>query len=431
MTESERIHIRMFKGAAAVVAAIGLLVGLAAPASAVTVSGLYNADVAVAGSGPDDLRAGYAEGLRRVMVRVSGSRDVLAMDGVDEVLSNAESLLLAYQVRRNDGETRMQMSFGAVGVNRALASISAPVWGANRPLTLAWVAVEDRGDRKLITAASEGADREEEATASWRKHFLAAAEERGLPVAFPSSSVQGDRALLSDLWGQFTGRIREASADMSHDALALMRVSRSGGQWRAGWVFDGMSMGSSEQSVTAASPEELARAVVGRWADAYASRYAVAAGEVGDSPRVDIVLEGVNSLADYGNVNKALSGFTPVVSVGASRVRNERLTVQVTFTGELDQLRQYIALDPRFVVMDAQPEEASLPRTVPATGALAEPQPVSELAGSDAQNPEAALFVYQPLLDSDEQDAEQAFESLYQVLYYRWQPAPVVSGGSD
>lgn len=423
---------KMFRSVAFLVAAAAsLLLTLAGPAAAVTVSGLYNVDVAVDGTGADDLQAGYAEGLRRVMVRVSGSRDVLELDGIDEVLANAESLLLAYQVRRNDGESRMQMSFGAVGVNRALASISAPVWGANRPLTLAWVAVEDRGDRQLVVAASDESGREDGATAGWRQHFLAAADERGLPVAFPPQSVQGDRALLSDLWGQFTGRIREASADMSHDAIALMRVSRSGGQWRAGWVFEGMSMGSAEQSVTADNPAELARAVVGRWADAYASRYAVAAGEVGDSPRVDIVLEGVSSLADYGQIGKALSGFTPVVSVGASRVRNERLTVQVTFTGELDQLRQYIALDPRFVVMEGLPEEREPVRAAPEIEPQLNAQPVAEPAQADDQNPETPLFQYQPLQDGDEQDAEQAFESLYQVLYYRWQPAPVVRGGGD
>jgi len=411
--------------------AVALSMLLAGPASAVTVSGLYNVEVAVDGTGSNDLKAGYAEGLRRVMVRVSGTRDVLQLEGVDDVLKDAESLLLAYQVRREGGESRLQMSFGAVGVNRALASINAPVWGANRPLTLVWAAIEDRGERKLLTAAADDGERGDSAVADWRRAFLAAAEERGLPLAFPPQNVQGDRALLSDLWGQFVGRIKEASSDLSHDALSLMRVSRSGGQWRAGWVFDGMSMDASEQSVTAADPEELARRVVGRWADAYASRYAVAAGEVGESPRVDIVLEGVNSLADYGNVGKALTSFTPVVSVGASRVRNERMTVQVTFTGELDQLKEYIALDPRFVVMEGQPEEAAPAPRAAAAAPVAEPDGAEEPGEPGDQYPEEALFVYQPLDDGDEQDAEQAFESLYQVLYYRWQPAPVVRGGGS
>ena len=47
--------------------------------------------------------------------------------------------------------------------------------------------------------------------------------------------------------------------------------------------------------------------------------------------------------------------------------------------------------------------------------------------GEDSES----LFVYQPLMVEDEQDAEQAFESLYQVLYYRWQPATVIETPGD
>lgn len=91
-------------------------------------------------------------------------------------------------------------------------------------------------------------------------------------------------------------------------------------------VFDGMAMNTGEESVTAQTPEALAEAVINRWAELYASRYAVAASEVGDSPQVDIVLRGVTSLEDYARANKVLEGLTPVVRVGAHRVRDEQLT---------------------------------------------------------------------------------------------------------
>src|SRR5690554_2043471 len=241
-----------------------------------------------------------------------------------------------------------------------------------------------RGNRSLLTRTGAGAD--------WRNAFLAAATVRGLPIEFPSENLSENRALMSDLWGQFVGRIEKASEDVSYDVLALVRVSRSGGQWRAGWVVDGMGMDAAERSVTAASPEDLAQVIVDQWAEQYASRYAVAAGEVGDSPKVDVVFEGVSTLADYGRINKVLEGLTPVVSVSATRIRGERLTARIAFTSELEQLKEYIALDPRFVPAEGSPAEAQ---------------------------------------SADELDAEQAFESLYQVLNYRWQPAPVVRSGED
>lgn len=411
-----------------------MLVMIGSPVSAVTVSGLYSVEVPVAGSSESELKDGYADGLARVFVRVSGSRSVLEREGVPALLENAESLLLSYQfLRDEEGGSRLRMGFGAVGVNRALASVDAPVWGANRPLTLAWVAVEDRGARTLVTAADDNAS---EPFDSWQAAFSAAARNRGLPISLPPSQLSGNRELLSDIWGQFIGRIQDRSDDLDHDVLAVMRVSRSGGQWRAGWVFDGMGMDVGEEAVTAASPGALAEAVINRWADLYAERYAVAAGDIAESPQVDIVVRGVSSLADYGDVNNVLGGLTPVVSVGAARVKGDQLTLRVAFSGELDQLREYIALDPRFV-----PLEGDSPAPETNSQAMAEPPAQGDLPaagderateaddGQGGMEPgEASLFTYQPV-EVDEQEAEEAFESLYQVLYYRWQPASVIGSG--
>lgn len=415
-----------------------LLAGLCAPASAVTVPGLYAADVPVASASADDLAEGYAAGLSKVFVRISGTRDVLSMDGVNSLLADAESLLLSYQVLRSEsGESRLRMTFGAVGVNHALASVNAPVWGANRPLTLAWIAVEDRGSRLLLTESGGGAS-----TDVWQSAFKQAAGDRGLPVAFPQESFAGKRELLSDIWGQFIRRVRTASADIDHDALALVRISRSGGQWRAGWVFDGNAMDAGEESLMADSPEALAQAVVNRWTELYASRYAVAAGEAGESPQVDIVVRGVSTLSDYGKITNVIDGLTPVVSVGATRVKENQLTLRVAFSGELDQLREYIALDPRFVALNSEPKN-TFDRPDAASGmkvVKAKRKPAPEGARPDATGESGAsdtgggqresqpVFSYQPLA-VDEQEAEEAFESLYQVLYYRWQPTPVI--GAD
>lgn len=420
-----------------------LLVGLSAQVNAVTVSGLYSARVPVAGSLPEQLAQGYTDGLSRVLVRVSGSRDVLAMEGVEEVLSDAESLLLSYQVARDEsGESVLSLSFGAVGVNRALASINAPVWGANRPLTLAWIAAEDRGSRTLVTRPDMGA--EPEADGDWRAAFDEAARQRGLPLLLPPAKFASERELLSDIWGQFIGRVRTASEDLDHDVLGLVRISRSAGQWRAGWVFDGMAMNAGEESVTAPTPEALAEAVINRWAEAYASRYAVAASEVGDSAQLDIVLRGVSSLEDYARVNNILEGLTPVVSVGAYRVRDEQLTLRVAFSGELDQLREYIALDPRFVPIkpdlpaepsgvsgdpvNQQPSAAKAAETMSENGEGQRSGPEQQLPTDETAGD--ALFGYQPV-PVDKEEARESFKSLYQVLYYRWQPSSVTGSSGD
>ncbi|MEP1215012.1 MAG: DUF2066 domain-containing protein [Marinobacter sp.] len=410
----------------------GLLALLAAPAAAVTVTGLYSVEVPVAGSQPADLAQGYADGLSRVFVRVSGSREVLDNEGVRALLDDAESLLQSYQFLRSDrNQHRLRMSFGAVGVNRALASVDAPVWGANRPLTLAWIAVEDGGRRALVHADGQDSSGNDE----WRRIIQDAAVDRGLPVSLPPADYSQDRELLSDIWGQFTSSVRRASAELEHDLVSLVRVRRSGSQWRAGWVFDGMGLDSAEQSVTADTREELASRLIGRWAEMFADRYAVAGSDLDEAPRVDIVVHGVTSLTDYARVSDALESLSPVTEAGATQARQDQLKLRVVFSGEMEQLKQYIALDARLVPLsdaevsrmpagddnDGSERSAEQPVLPAPDGGIALAEDNAETASTSA-NP---LFVYQPLL-VDKEESEQAFESLYQVLHYRWQPASII-----
>jgi hypothetical protein len=349
---------------------------LAAQAQAVTVNNLYSANVALQGSGPEALAASYGVGLREVLVRVAGSREVLERDGVDGVLGTAESMLTSYQILSAGAESRVQMSFGAVAVNQALASIQAPVWGANRPLTLAWVALEENGVRALITDTGtlDGA------SAEFRSGLENASRVRGLPLVLPVVGAAGNRELLSDIWGQFVSRVRDASNDVGRDVMALVRVSRSGDQWRAGWVMDGFSSDSpGEQAVNADSPAALAQAIVDRWTELYVSRYGASGGEAGKQPTVDLVLQGVTKLADYAKVSQALAQINAVENVVPVEVKGSELILRLTFSGELNQLRDYITMDSRLV-------------SQPATAGPSE---------------------------------EQALQALYPVLIYRWQPSPV------
>ncbi|MCG2580862.1 MAG: DUF2066 domain-containing protein [Marinobacter sp.] len=410
---------RLFRHILPLAGALALLAVF--PVGAATVSGLYTVEVPVAGGQPGQLRQGYADGLEKVLIRVSGNSNIRGQAGVQSLLEDAESLLQSYQLLRGEGGDRLRMSFGAVGVNRALASVDAPVWGANRPLTLAWIAVEEQGSRALLTSDA-GAD---SAGSPWSMAFRQAAADRGLPINLPPASMAGNRELLSDIWGQFTNRVKSASGALDHDLMALVRVSRSGNQWRAGWIFDGMGMDEGEQSVTAGSERALAEKVIDRWADAFASRYAVAAGDVGDLPKVEIIVQGVSTLQDYGNIIRVLDNLTPVQDVGASRVAGDQLTLRVAFSGELEQLREYIALDTRFVPLSS----AEAVNNEPAAQSSPEQSPEEPPVGAVQESPDAMsdpLYAYQPLLSGSE-EAEETFESLYEILHYRWQPASVIS----
>lgn len=413
-----------------------LLAGLCAPAAAVTVDGLYSIQVPVAGSAPDDLKRGYADGLRLVLLRVSGERDIMNRDGIESLLDEAQTLVQSYQFLRapgGGGQDRLSMTFGAVGVNRALASLDAPVWGANRPLTLAWVAVEDRGGRQLLSEGGASSDK------AWTQAFSEAAINRGLPLELPPTDRGADRRLLSEVWGQFMGPVRDASENIDHDLLSVVKISRRGDQWQGAWHLEGNGFDTGDETVNGASPDQLAEEIVGAWADMLAARYAVAAGDVEDATRVDVVVDAVSSLEDYASVQRTLAEMSPVIAANPVRVTKDKITVRVSFSGELSQLERYIQLDGRFVEDQSRPADNAASRTEeapkPDVEASSEQPADNPLVVDTTETPSTSEadaskqgFQYQPLeVDANESTAKKAFESLYQTLRYRWQGGSVLA----
>ena len=87
---------RPCRGVVTVIALLCSLV-LSFPAGAVVVENLYKATVPVSGQDEAQLAEAYQAGLERVLVRVSGDRDVTRREGMETHLEDAESLLASSQ----------------------------------------------------------------------------------------------------------------------------------------------------------------------------------------------------------------------------------------------------------------------------------------------------------------------------------------------
>lgn len=373
------VHTRI-KSSFAVPATLLLLLLFLIPvtgAHGVVVDDLYRATVPVTGDGNDELAEGYRSGLEQVLVKVSGDRSVVNREELASALDDPESLLEGRQLQEGEGGSEaLTVQFSRGEVNQLLADAGARVWGTNRPLTLAWVAVQDGGDRGLLVETGESSEQ------GWTALLMDEAGGRGIPLALPPADRAGDRRLLSEVWGQFMGQVSRASSGLDYDLLAVVRISRRDGGWQASWLYQGDGIEQS-RSVTAQTPETLVEEVVDNWAADLAEKYGVSGGSIETRPRVRIRVDGVDSPASYAAAKRALTRLNPITSAGAVAVAPDHIVFEVEYDGELSGLRQNIALEKRFRALDA-PEEAGE-------------------AGSD-----------------------EDFRNVRQTLYYRWQQQPVV-----
>lgn len=320
---------------------------LATTARAEQVVDLYSAEVLVTSQSAKERRRAAEEGLRKVMVRVSGNPEAAEGAEVQTALSQAEDFIYEFNYVSTSetievGEearpaSRLVMKFSPVEVERLLRSAQLSFWPANRPGVVVWLVT--RNDEGL-TRVSEGEERD------WLRK---SARERGVPLAMPLDDLE-DRLAISarQLWEQDEEAIRNASRRYEAEAILVGRYSEtSGGQWRSDWQLY-HDLGDPTFYVREASLETVMSQAINETANHFAGLYAIVPREEG--PNVTIMqVNGVDNFGDYKAAEHYLEALAVVRRAEVIAVRPGAMTFRLMTEGEPSRLYGMLERDRRLV----------------------------------------------------------------------------------
>ena len=146
------------------------------------VADLHAATVPVADQGSKALASASKLALSDVLVKVSGSGNILRKPEITKALSEARNQVQQYAYVRGGppaNELLVKIEFDGAYVTDLVRRADAPLWTANRPVVLAWVVIEGEDGRQFInrdTTPVEAQVLEDEFS------------RRGVPVQIPVSS---------------------------------------------------------------------------------------------------------------------------------------------------------------------------------------------------------------------------------------------------
>jgi len=354
------------------------------PAVAVEVSGLYEAEVPVTGQSREERVAASRTALEEVLVKVTGSAEVLQQPEIVKLLDQADQWVQRYQYRAappvpqappametpppepaaqipasNDTSELIPaeappppapgqllwMAFDRETINQRLAEAGLPVWGVNRPRTLLWLAVEDNGERYLV-----GGDNRSDL----QKIITDQARHRGLPLSLPLMDLQDQAALtVTDVWGDFSDVILNASERYQADAVLVGRVYLTApGQWEGHWTLYHRGANSSWDS-TAAAETDVVMAGVGGATEQFAKRYALTlTADAADS--MTLTIDNIASLNDYAHALNYLQSLDPVAAVQIVRVEGDAVSYRLKVRGEPQAVVRSIGWG-KTLITDEQP----------------------------------------------------------------------------
>ena len=330
---------------------------------AATVSGLYSSRSLVPEQMDQPSQAQLKEGLKKVLIKVSGRSTVVNKPAVVDALRQPGNWLqqFSYQstqtpVSAGDGREvlgqRLLLEFDPVLIDQLLQRSGMRAIGHARPTMMVWLAAQRGASGRDYLAPEDRIYNE----------LAALAASRGVPLEVPLLDLSDQTALeVSDLWGFFRPQIEQASARYQPDAILVGRlVQHVNGGWQTEWLLlrDGQTRsfspsGSLANQLTAVvnDSSDFLLAAMGPSLFSYV--------ETG----MQLEVGNVNGIDDYLQLIEYLEQLPPVEKVRVSGVDSDRVMFRVELQGGVQALDQAVRLNPRMAAMSRlgdQSAEAAL-----------------------------------------------------------------------
>jgi len=321
-----------------------LLLGLISmPGYAVVVKDLYSAEVPVTDHSDRALAAASRDALSEVLVKVSGSVDVLQDSVITEALGNSQTYVQQYVYTLDQGATgdlSARFEFDSSVIAELVAGAGLPFWTANRPAVLVWMVMESSQGREFLNWESAP-----EVISELIDEFA----RRGVPVQFPLYDLN-DSALISvdELWRLNAAALNGASRRYdTQDILAGRLATLSNGSWVGDWsyLFEHSRV---DRSIPMGDPQIFLRAGVSLVAQEMSARYAVVpSGKITEG--VKLMVSGVSSYADYANIVAWLEGVELIEFANVEIIRGDSIRLNLVAQADAKQLAAIIELNSQLV----------------------------------------------------------------------------------
>ena len=317
---------------------LAALVCCGVTADAAVVENLYEGIVERPTDVSDPRAAAEAAAMAQVLVRVTGNRLAASAPELSPLLENPAGFVASFGYTI-EGEA--QVVFLPNSIERELRIAGWPLWGAERPLSILWIAVTDQfGDQAVLSAGDppEGAlysEHMRELLSGIRTDIETVALARGVPYVLPTFATLDDlRLSFEEIWRYSVGNLTEFSSSYEADAVVIARVRESVIGTDVEWL---LQTPSSAESFPGTGVTEGINLI----ADAYARDYVT----TGDVRNMTLRVTGINNFDNYARVLAYLESVTLLNNVYVESYAGGELLLRAESRGDAGVLVRTFGLD--------------------------------------------------------------------------------------
>ena len=319
---------------------------------AVRVMTIYQGVVPVASQSVDERNKMASAALSQVLVKVSGSDQVLMSPLIKSQMPSASSLIQAFRygvpaLPIPGKPYLLQINFDPDTIDKMLRDAKVPTWGQNRPLILMWVEYEAPGKPAEIMTG--------ESLNDIPKLLKQSADARGLPIVFPMMDVTDlNQVSVNDVVTMAVPALLNAAKRYQSDAMIIGRVLPvADGGYSTQWK---LVMGHDEWgwNITGKSLSDVMLTLMNHVADALSGRYAtIVTNQI--QTVASIKVTGVNQQEDVADIINYLKRLPPVADVEVESASGDNVVLTISLRSQIASFVKAVSAGQKLSAVAAQP----------------------------------------------------------------------------
>ncbi len=342
-----------------------LILLIATNGFAADVTHLYQSEKAVLSQSEAERQSVSADVLRQVLLKVIGDAPLLEKTDISAILAQSNQLVQRYEYQRTNAiaddltepdRLEVVLTFNQLGVNEALQAAGLPIWGASRPETLVWFAIE-KGDKRTVM----GADTQGELLQT----LTEAAYDRGLPLLLPVMDLQDQsQVTFADISADFSQTIESASQRYGSQVV-LMALAKYYPDGNVSVRWHALISGESEHWQSRGGEEDAILAGVDELSNRLSRRFAQRERLVDTDQKLSLLITEVTDYQDYSRIVNYLNKLQYASEVQVTNLAGNTLELTMKFSGDIDVFSRTVAIDRVLIKEPYSPTETMNFRLLP------------------------------------------------------------------
>ncbi|MCD6040061.1 MAG: hypothetical protein K0S27_1461 [Gammaproteobacteria bacterium] len=316
------------------------------PALAMKVDSLYKSTVPVTTQGATERSHAVQEALSQVLIKVSGSTQILSSSNLKARLGTADTLIqqmgyITPPSNKNRVPYLLEVQFDPMGIHQWLRDAGIAEWDQNRPLIIAWIAYEAPGHPSEIV--------NNDLTPEIATLFKQNAEQYGLPLILPLMDMTDFHQIsTTDVIDGTLANLTNAAKRYASDAMLIGQVTQASHSLVSRWK---LVLGDQqwEWNLAGQSIADIAPPLMTHIMTTLATRFAII---TTNTIQKDLLLKvtGITHYPDFAQLTRYLTHLPPVANVEIIKISPDNdVILKVSLRSNQESFIQALSVGQRLI----------------------------------------------------------------------------------